>query len=546
MQDRRRFQRRSTGLLPYGLATLGALAATLVATYLQHDLNVANASFPYVLAVLLPAAAWGLGPALFSCVLSALSFDYFLVPRYGHLLPVRAEDWLTLLTFVATALVTGHLAANLRTKAEEAQRRAREAETVHQISLAAIGRSETRSALGEIARRVVEVVGAPGGAILLADERGALDIRATAGAWNGEGAPGSLDAPFLLAMQQASEGGERVAAGSAPPWQGPSGALYLPMHVGERVIGVVGVLPRPGGLRYSPADMRVVATCANQLALALEHDRLLQKEAEAAALRRLDELKSALLSSVSHDLRTPLASIKASVTSLLDRDVELGDAAERELLLAIDEETDRLNRLVGNLLDMSRIEAGALRPSCDWCDLAEIITGVVAKYERLATGHTLDVSLPPNLPLVWVDYVHIEQVLTNLVDNAIKYSAPGTRVAVAAAILGDEVLVSVVDEGAGIPPLDQERIFDKFYRVSRRHPGQRHGTGLGLAICKGLVEAHGGRIWVESWPGRGSVFTFTIPLGERRSAIGALAGDGHGSDASRRNGGSDATDSRRR
>ena len=223
-----------------------------------------------------------------------------------------------------------------------------------------------------------------------------------------------------------------------------------------------------------------------------------------------DELKSALLAAVSHDLRTPLASIKASATSLLDDSVEWDRATRQDFLEAIDEETDRLTLMVSNLLDLSRIEGGALRPQKDWYDIDELIVDVRARLAPRTRTHPLTIDVEPDLPLLRFDYVQIAQVLVNLIENAVKYTPAGTPITVAAHQVPGAIEISVHDDGPGIPREQQLRLFDKFYRAYAATAAP--GAGIGLAISKGLVEAHGGTIWVESEPGSGTTFRFTLPL----------------------------------
>jgi signal transduction histidine kinase len=254
-------------------------------------------------------------------------------------------------------------------------------------------------------------------------------------------------------------------------------------------------------------------------------------------------LENGLLSSVSHDLRTPLTAIKAAVTGLLQEELSWDEALRRETLEDINEETDRLTTLVSALLEMSRIQGGALRLQTEWCDLAEIIHTVLDRLQKVTRYHRVACDLRGSLPLVQADFMQLDRVLSNLIENAVKYSPEGTEIAVAAETRGAEVWVSVLDEGIGIAPEERERIFEKFYRVKPRRAGasperrkapqaqrcasERHlpllagGSGLGLAICRGIVLAHGGRIWVEPRPEGGSRFLFTLPLEAPESPSGA-------------------------
>jgi two-component system sensor histidine kinase KdpD len=284
--------------------------------------------------------------------------------------------------------------------------------------------------------------------------------------------------------------------------------LIVPILTAERTLGVLVVARERGRRPFDDEESRLLGTFANQAAVAIERSLLEEQRARAELLARTDELKTALLSAVSHDLRTPLASIKASVTTLMQPDVTLTAEDRHELLTAIDEESDRLNRLVANLLDLSRIEAGALKPVREWYPIAQIVHEAVDRSALVLDQHPLSVDAQDAL-LVDVDYVMIAEVLANLIENAAKYSPPGAPVFIAAAPAGDVVEVRVKDAGAGVAPGQEERIFDKFYRVEA--PNRPLGSGIGLAICKGFVEAHGGRIWVERNPEGGSTFGFTVP-----------------------------------
>jgi two-component system sensor histidine kinase KdpD len=230
-------------------------------------------------------------------------------------------------------------------------------------------------------------------------------------------------------------------------------------------------------------------------------------------LEESDRLKSALLSSVSHDLRTPLTAIKASATVLLQEDAALDAATRSDLLSGINEETDRLNRLVGDLLDQSRLEAGALRLKQDWCDMDELIRAVVRRLGPALAVFEVRMHLPSELPLILADYVQVDRVISNLLDNAIRFAPPGSAIDITALAGGGEMTVAVTNQGPAIPARLHPHLFDKFYRISEdRSPNM--GTGLGLSICKGIVDAHGGKIWVDSpvAGNSGTRFAFTLPL----------------------------------
>jgi two-component system sensor histidine kinase KdpD len=310
----------------------------------------------------------------------------------------------------------------------------------------------------------------------------------------------------------------------------------IPLKLGQKVVGVLRlrVLDTPGGFPYEErleeeqerpgAWTSFFWTFLDQVTALIERARLQRENLRIEVLQRTDALRAALLSSVSHDLRTPLTSIKAAASSLLQDDVEWDEEARRGFALSIEREADRLNRLVGNLLDMSRIEEGALIPEKEEYSLTALIRDVLMRLEPLLEDRIVRTHLPDDLLLVELDYLQVDQVLTNLIENAVRYTPSESPIDVSAQLDGDHVIMSVADRGPGIPPSDLERIFDKFYRVIHgQHPGgYPMGSGLGLAVCKGLVEAHGGRIWAELRDGGGLIVFVELPLGERENEKGEM------------------------
>ena len=305
---------------------------------------------------------------------------------------------------------------------------------------------------------------------------------------------------------QARQGTDQTAT----PSPEPGAALYLPIATADRVIGALEVVGPPNGTSFGDEDERLLTGFVDQAALALERVRLFEEEARSAVLARSDELKSSLLAAVSHDLRTPLATIKASVTSLLDPEISWKDEARDEFLHAIDEETDRLALLVDNLLDLSKIEGGVLHSERAWYDVTELVADVAGRLAAVAAAHQFSTDVAADLPLAWFDYVQIRQVLTNLGENAVKYTPAGTPIVLAARRVPGAIELSVADRGPGIDAQVLPRIFDKFFRAEQT--GRVAGSGIGLSISKGLVEANGGQIRAESWRGAGTVVRFTLPL----------------------------------
>jgi two-component system sensor histidine kinase KdpD len=285
---------------------------------------------------------------------------------------------------------------------------------------------------------------------------------------------------------------------------------YQPLKTTRGVVGVLGVRP-PAPERVLTRDqLRTLDAFTNQIALAIERARLDEQAHQAELLEVTDKLQNALLNSISHDLRTPLVSITGALSSLADDEVDLDEAARRSLIETAGEEADRLNRLVGNLLDMTRLESGAMRIKHVAGDIQDVIGSSLEELRSRLGDRAVSVNVPDDLPLVPMDFVLIERVLVNVVDNALKYSPPETPIEIHAHAAGAFVEIAVADHGVGIPSEDLTRVFDKFYRVQR--PGNVSGTGLGLAISKGIVDAHGGFIAAENRPEGGTIITIALPL----------------------------------
>ncbi len=288
-----------------------------------------------------------------------------------------------------------------------------------------------------------------------------------------------------------------------------AGALYLPLAGAQGPVGVLAVRPSRPGRLFDPEQLHLLETFAGQIALAIERVRLAEDAQRAQVLAETERMRNAILSSVSHDLRTPLATVTGAASTLLEGRDRLDAAARQDLAKAIYGEAAHLDRLVKNLLDMTRLEAGAVQPKKEWHPIEEIVGAALTRLEGRLQGHPVRTQFPPDLPLVRLDGVLIEQVLVNLLENALKYAPPDGPIELSAARTDDTVTVEVADRGPGLQPGDEQRIFDKFYRGSQARKG---GVGLGLTICRGIVEAHGGRIWAENRPDGGAIFRFTLPL----------------------------------
>jgi two-component system sensor histidine kinase KdpD len=502
---------RLAPLREYAAALAAAALVSVVIGAIEARTHVANISMLYLVAVLGAATRLGRGPAIVASITSFLAFNWFFVEPTHTLSVGDPQEWFALVLFLVTALITSQLAADQRDRAREAADRARDASLMFEIARV-LGEPDLDVALAAVTESLRKGLDVAGVMVELDDDApahrtSAGDVRA-------------LERPDIGALA-AWIPSARSATGARARWirvLSPHGSSSsstrdervqaVPLQTEGRRIGTLALVrPSP---RPRSADDRILTAVATQLAGAIERSRLRQRATDAEILRRADELKSALLGAVSHDLRTPLASIVASAGSLRQTDVQW-TAAERESFLSdIENEARRLSRIVSNLLDLSRMESGTLHPDRSWYDLAALIDDVVGRLRPLTQGHRVEVRVPEDLPPVSLDYVEIDQVLSNLLENATRHTRPGTAIVVSAAIDGPEVIVEVSDDGPGVPKDALDRVFEPFFRGSSG--GSPRGTGLGLAVARGLVEAHGGRISVRNRPEGGAVFRFTLPL----------------------------------
>jgi two-component system sensor histidine kinase KdpD len=541
--DRARWKRYSSDSM---LAIAGALLVTGIIFVFKLYPRIPNISVAYLFIVLALASTRGMFAAVIASLVAFLSFDFFLVPPLYTFTIGKVDEWLALFIFLATAIITGQLASALRQRAEQARRREREARILYELLRDTNREEDLERQLRIIARAVVDVF-SPWGvrdcAILLPDAHGKLvmeastrsvkeqetllpDETATA-AWVMAQAQTAELHDVLLAPQASHSYAQRVVLrGTNIEHPVRRFARMVPLKLGQRVVGVLRLsmeddprlfdIERSLGVERerSHPDAAFFWSFVDQAASVIERERLRRESLQVEVLQRTDALRAALLSSVSHDLRTPLSSIKAAASSLLQEDVQWDDEARHSFALAIVRESDRLNRLVANLLDMSRIEAGVLKPEKEWYPLDELIHDVLGRMQPMFQGREVRTDIPDDLPPVELDYLQIDQVLTNLLENALRYSPAGSTIDISVQLCEDSVMVSVADRGPGVPPADVERVFDKFYRVLNTEKAARTtGSGLGLAVCRGLIEAHGGQIWVENRQGGGAIFRFTLPLG---------------------------------
>ena len=489
-------------LTPYvGSAAMVSVALAL-GLALDRLFDISNVALVFLTAVLASAVTYGLVPSLFACLLGALSFNFFFLEPYYTFTIADPENVVALFFFIVVAIIASNLTARVRSQAITARQRARTTEDLYQFSRKLAGAVTLDDLLWATAHQVaamlkVRVV------LLLAGEDG-LAVRA------GYPPEDMLDEADLAAAQWCWCN-NRPAGRGADTLPGAK-RLFLPIATGRGAVGVVGLdNDRPGPL-LTPDQRRLLDALADQAALAIERARLVAEMDRARVLADTERLRSALLTSISHDLRTPLASILGSVTSLRTYGKTIDDSTQQELIATIQDEAERLNRFIANLLDITRIESGVIKPKIGLVDLSDIIGSALRRAGKMLTNHHVAKQIAADLPMIELDPVLFEQVLVNLFDNAAKYAPPGSTIGVRALRDDAHVQLELRDEGAGIPPADLERIFDKFYRVQAADR-QRAGTGLGLAICRGFIEAMGGTITAANRPDRsGALFVIRLPV----------------------------------
>ncbi|WP_414833418.1 ATP-binding protein [Afifella sp. YEN Y35] len=486
----------------YGVATVAVLASSAIGAAVHRALPVESLSLLYLASVIALATRYGLWPSIYASVLSFLAYNYFLTEPY-YTFSVHSETVVrTLLLYLAVAIATGNLAARLRAQVKAQRNIARRTAALYDFSRKIASAASLDDVVWAAVHHVASTLNCSS-LILGPGPDGQLTIL------GGYPPEDQLEAKDRGAAEWAWEHGEIAGWGS--PTLPASSWLFLPLktaHGREGLLGVSFARSQP----LAPDERRLLEALVDQVAIAVERTRLAADMEETRLLSETERLRAALLSSVSHDLRTPLVSIIGAASGLLEADEALGPSGRVAMAETIRDEGERLNRYIQNLLDMTRLGYGALQVRRDWVDMREVVGRAVRQLRRRLAGHTLAIELPRDLPMAAGDPVLLEQVIANLLDNAAKYAEAGTEIAVSGRVEAGQLHLSVRDEGPGIPVEDRARVFDMFYRV-RAGDAQRAGTGLGLAICKGIVEAHGGEITIGTGSGgRGTVINVKLPL----------------------------------
>lgn len=482
----------------YGLAALTPVLCTVLAWLIYPYFLRANLLVVYLIGIVVLAVRVGRGPALVGASLSVLAFDsLFLRPS----IEISASDtqyFVTLAVMVALAVLISDQSQRIRKQARAARKRERWTAALYALSRELAGATRVDDVLSISARHLGALFDSAVGA-LLPDDTGRLVTRFTSLCPSDN----SLDASDISRW---------VWERSEPAGPGTSNfpeanAWYLPLVASHQTVGILVMRPHRTPLDDLQALRPLAEQCATRVALAIERQSLLEEAQQARLRLETERIRNAFLSAVSHDLRTPMAAIKGSATSLIEGHRTLDDATRLELAEAIRDEVDRLTRLINNLLDMTRLESG-WKIRREWHPLEEIVGVALTTLESQLGGRQVSTELPSDLPLIMADGVLIQQLLVNLLENAVKYTPPGTPIEVSAATADGVVTVTVADRGPGLATDDLTRAFEKFYRG----PGATaDGLGLGLSICQSIVDAHGGRMWAENRAGGGVMFRFRLP-----------------------------------
>jgi len=490
---------RPTDWPGYGLAAAVVVLCTALSWVIFPYFELSDIIMVYLLGVVGVSAWTGRAPSLLASVLTVLAFDFFFVPPYFSFAVLDSQYIVTFSVMLIVALIISGLTVRIRGQAESASEREGRTAALYALSRELAGTRGMKDLLDVSVRHLVDVFGGRI-AVLLPDAGGRLEPRAASIA------PFQLGPDDVAASQWAYE--RRQIAGRQ--------MRFVPLLASRGIVGVLGMRPDEGHALDPPEQQRLFETFSNQIALAIERG-LLAEEAQTAQVGiETERLRNVLLSSVSHDLRTPLASITGSASSLLESGDSLDARTRHELLQAIHEEADRLNRLVQDLLEMTRLESGAVTVRKEWHPVEELVGAALGRLGKRIGPRPVLTRIPADLPLVPLDGVLIEQVLINLIDNALKYTPETSPIEIAASADDGSVTVEVADRGPGLASGDERRVFDKLYR-GQAEAGR--GSGLGLAICRGIVEAHGGRIWAENRLQGGVTFRFTLPVKETPPSI---------------------------
>jgi two-component system sensor histidine kinase KdpD len=486
------------------MAVLLVLLGSLLSSLMHRFLAPTNLVMIYLLVVVLAALYLGRGPAVLAAVLSVLLFDFFFVPPYLTLAVSQVEYLFTFLALLIVGLLISDLAARVQEQLDATRRREREKTALYNLSrdlavsvdLESVAQAVRTNASQTLDREV---------AVWMPDSNRETGFRLYS-----PGSNAALAEQEMAVVTWAFEHGQ--PAGRGTDIQPEASLRCLPLNTARGNVGVLAVRPAETGQYLTPDRLILLEAFASVTAVAIERVHLAEEVGQLKLLETAEKLQSALLNSISHDLRTPLVSITGALTTLQEKDVGLDEEARAILIDTAADEAGRLNRLVGNLLDITRLEAGAIRVQRELRDVQDVIGAALRQVGERIDNRPVEIDIPPDLPLVPLDFTLVVHVLVNLIDNALKYSPLRSPIHISTYTSDGSVSIEVADQGIGIPRDDLERVFDKFYRVQR--PNSVMGTGLGLSISKGFVEAHGGQIAAMNRSGGGTVVKLSLPLME--------------------------------
>ncbi len=482
--------------------------ATAISALMFEHFDLSNLVMIYLLGVVFVATRFGRGPSVVSSVLSVAAFDFFFVPPRFSFAVSDIQYLVTFAVMLFVGLVVSTLTVNLRSQARVSGHRERRAAVLYAFTRE-LGRTQSEDGIARVAVMHIGDEFEGQSVVLLPDAQGRIRHPQS------ESIQYSFHGADLGVAQWVFDNG-RLAGQGTDTLPGTEG-VYFPMKGPTASVGVLALLPVNLRRVFLPEQQRLIDTFIYQIVQAIERVRL-ARDAQASRIKaETESLRNSLLSAISHDFRTPLASIVGASSSLIDGGTRLSDDAKLDLGKTIYEEARRMTKLANNLLDMARLEAGGVKLNRQWCPLEEIVGGVLTRLDARLAYHPVTVKLPPGLPLVHVDAVMLEQVLENLLENAVKYTPAGTPIEIGAEAGAKEVSFWVADRGTGLPPGKEDMLFEKFYRGTTE--GAQSGVGLGLTICRAIVEAHDGTIRAENRHEGGAVFRFTIPMTEEPPQI---------------------------
>jgi two-component system, OmpR family, sensor histidine kinase KdpD len=479
---------------------LGTVAiSTTLAGLLSPYFDRTDIAMIYLLGIVITSTRTGRWPALVATLLSVAAFDFFFVPPHFTFAISETRFLITFGVMFIVAYVITRLTLQIREQAEASRMREKSTAALYALSRE-LARERKKDRIFGIAVKHIGEVFQSQIAILILDEKGELAVSET-----GVG---------TFAVDQKEQGvarwvfDNRQSAGRGTDTLPGAKALYLPMIASAGVVGVVGVLPENTEKLFDPEDIHFLESFVNQTAMAMERVMLAKEAHEEHLKAEAQNVRNTFLSSVSHDLRTPLAVVAGAASTLLEKETSLDRQARLELLQTIHEEADRLERIIRNVLNLTRLESGTITVHKEWQPLEEIIGVVLNRLSERLQERPLELNIPADLPLVPFDTLLMEQVLSNLMENALRHTPPDTPIKITVTPQKSTVMIEIADHGPGIPEHEEEVIFSKFTRST----STRMGAGIGLSICRVIVEAHGGRIWAENRAGGGAVFKFVIPV----------------------------------